>query len=243
MFLSLTSMMLMQLANTPLLVVLFLPVFGVYLSLQRYYRYSCRELQRLDSITKSPIYAYFTETLSGLMTIRAFQASDRCLNEQAHRLNQNTRVFLTLNLINRWLGIRLEALGALITLGVACLVSHEHLILSSAIAGLLLSYTQSITGLLNWIVRNNMDMENMMNSVERTEEYSSVEVEAIDMDKNSEIKPSNQLQQHPQWPKRGEIKFVNIYVSFHSLAAPVLQDVTIEIKGGANVGICGRTGQ
>lgn len=50
-----------------------------------------RELKRLCTITRSPIYAHFSETLSGLMTIRAFRQADRFTGENEKRLELNQR--------------------------------------------------------------------------------------------------------------------------------------------------------
>lgn len=45
--------------------------------LQFYYRSTSRELRRLDSVSRSPIYASFTETLDGSSTLRAFKSEVR----------------------------------------------------------------------------------------------------------------------------------------------------------------------
>uniref|UniRef100_K3X0D6 Uncharacterized protein n=1 Tax=Globisporangium ultimum (strain ATCC 200006 / CBS 805.95 / DAOM BR144) TaxID=431595 RepID=K3X0D6_GLOUD len=245
MLLSLLSMLVVQCVSAPVLLVLLLPVFICYLSYQTFYAKSCRELQRLDNISKSPIYAHFTQTLNGLATIRAFKMVATSQHDQATRINGNTRAFLSLNLINRWLGVRLEFLGALLTFAVAFFVSHDHLELSSAMAGLLLSYSQTMTSLLNWIVRNNIDMENMMNSVERTEEYCRVDTEPLVLeDARDDESPtrSQLLQTRPQWPEQGNIVFSNVVVQYHPQARAVLHGVSFSIRGGEKVGICGRTG-
>ncbi|POM75060.1 Multidrug resistance protein ABC Superfamily, partial [Phytophthora palmivora] len=171
MLLALLSMLAIQSSTAPVLLILLIPVFICYIACQRFYGKSCRELQRLDNISKSPVYAHFTQTLNGLVTIRTFEMVEQSQHVQALKINENTKAFLLLNLINRWLGVRLEFLGAMITFAVAFFVSRDHVALSSAMAGLLLSYSQNMTSLLNWIIRNNIDMENMMNSVERTDEY------------------------------------------------------------------------
>lgn len=49
------------------------PLVFVYRSIQQYYLATSRELKRLDSISMSPIFSNFGETLNGLMTIRAFR--------------------------------------------------------------------------------------------------------------------------------------------------------------------------
>ncbi|KAL3666295.1 hypothetical protein V7S43_008546 [Phytophthora oleae] len=246
MLLALLSMLAIQSSTAPALLLLLIPVFICYVAYQRFYGKSCRELQRLDSISKSPVYAHFTQTLNGLETIRTFEMVDQSIHAQALKINENTKAFLLLNLINRWLGVRLEFLGAVITLAVAFFVSRDHAVLSSAMAGLLLSYSQNMTSLLNWIIRNNIDMENMMNSVERTDEYCRVDTEPVTLlahhyERYTTAK-SRTLQLRPHWPEHGKINFVNVCVKYDPFSPPVLHGISFTVKGGEKVGICGRTG-
>lgn len=46
-----------------------------------------RELKRLDSIARSPIYAHLNECLIGLSSIRAYRAWDRMAQQNAEKLN------------------------------------------------------------------------------------------------------------------------------------------------------------
>ncbi|RLN31743.1 hypothetical protein BBJ28_00003032 [Nothophytophthora sp. Chile5] len=246
MLLALLSMLAIQSSTAPMLLLLLIPVFACYIAYQRFYGKSCRELQRLDNISKSPVYAHFTQTLNGLVTIRTFQMVKQSERTQAAKINENTKAFLLLNLINRWLGVRLEFLGAVITFAIAFFVSRDHVALSSAMAGLLLSYSQSTTTLLNWLVRNQIDMENMMNSVERTNEYCHVDTEPVTLTTHHferyTTAKSKTLQLRPLWPEHGKINFVNVVVKYDPLAPPVLHGVSFTVKGGEKVGICGRTG-
>lgn len=246
MLLALLGMLAIQSTTAPVLLILLIPVFICYVAYQRFYGKSCRELQRLDNISKSPVYAHFTQTLNGLVTIRTFEMVEQSQHTQALKINENTKAFLLLNLINRWLGVRLEFLGAVITFAVAFFVSRGHAVLSSAMAGLLLSYSQNMTSLLNWIIRNNIDMENMMNSVERTDEYCHVDTEPVTLlahhyERYTTLK-SRTLQLRPHWPEHGKINFVNVCVKYDPYAPPVLHGISFTVKGGEKVGICGRTG-
>jgi ATP-binding cassette, subfamily C (CFTR/MRP), member 1 len=66
-----------------------------------------RELQRLDSMTRSPIFSHFAETLGGLQTIRAFKQQKRFTNMLNHKMDTHRNTFLVMNSANRWLGIAL----------------------------------------------------------------------------------------------------------------------------------------
>jgi ATP-binding cassette subfamily C (CFTR/MRP) protein 1 len=45
-------------------------VFIIYFDFFRVYRYSARDVKRLDNVLRSSLYAHFGESLSGLATLR-----------------------------------------------------------------------------------------------------------------------------------------------------------------------------
>lgn len=81
---------------------------------QGYYLSSSRELTRLDSITKAPVIHHFSESISGVMTIRCFRKQDPFCEENVKRVNENLRMDFHNNGSNEWLGLRLELIGSFI---------------------------------------------------------------------------------------------------------------------------------
>ncbi|KAI9987887.1 hypothetical protein PInf_024142 [Phytophthora infestans] len=67
------------------------PGLSTVLRSQRYFVKTSRELQRLDSISRSPIFALLSETLDGLSTIRAFGVQKRFVEHNNYRLDMNQR--------------------------------------------------------------------------------------------------------------------------------------------------------
>ena len=121
----------------------FVPVLTVFYWTYRYFQYTNRELKRLDSVARSPIYSFFGQCLAGLATIRAFRACDRMAEESAEKVDNQARFMLALVSSNRWLSIRLELLG-----GVMILVTAVFLVIGAnsgavdpSTAGLSLSCT------------------------------------------------------------------------------------------------------
>lgn len=90
----------------------------VYYYVQKFFRATSRELGRLCSITNSPIFAHYTETLLGLQAIRAFDAQSDLALENVGLINNNSRAYLIAAMCFRWLGIRVEIVGALVALTV-----------------------------------------------------------------------------------------------------------------------------
>ena len=56
---------------SPFFIAPMVPVLVLYYFVQWTYRTTSRELKRLDSLSRSPLYSNFGETLTGLPTIRA----------------------------------------------------------------------------------------------------------------------------------------------------------------------------
>ncbi|KAL7549224.1 hypothetical protein ACHAWF_012492 [Thalassiosira exigua] len=96
-----------------------LPFLAIYYKQQHaYFSQSNRELKRIESASKSPIYALFAETLNGYCTIRAFEAEPALLSRLIDDLNKQQHAAYLLKVGNCWLGIRLEFIGTvLVTVG------------------------------------------------------------------------------------------------------------------------------
>lgn len=80
-------------STTPAFVALIVPLSGVYYWVQRYYLRTSRELKRLDSVSRSPIYAHFQESLGGITTIRAYRQQLRFAMENEWRVDANLRAY------------------------------------------------------------------------------------------------------------------------------------------------------
>ena len=188
--------------TTPLFLALVPPLGLMYLHMQRRYRATSRELRRLDSVTRSPIYSNFSETLSGVYTVRAFRATDRFLDAFAVLLDTNQRVFYLALSASQWLNIRLQVIGVVIiaflcgtAIGLA--VGQGEVpgaVLNVSLVGLAIAYALPLTDTLNNLIGSFTDTEKEIVSVERAIEYLDVRTEldpaSDDDNENGSLSPS-----------------------------------------------------
>lgn len=99
---------------TPLFAVAIIPLLLVYYGMQQVYRQTSRELKRLDSISRSPLYAHYGESMNGISTIRAYKKTDEFIEVCAQRLDNTVAPNFVLLSSQRWLSFRLEILGSFI---------------------------------------------------------------------------------------------------------------------------------
>ena len=66
---SITAILIPAVVN-PWLLLVVVPVIAAFLHIVLYYLKSSRELKRMESICRSPVFSHFAETLNGLDTIR-----------------------------------------------------------------------------------------------------------------------------------------------------------------------------
>jgi len=167
---------------TPWFGVAVIPLGFIYFQYLQYFRAVSRETKRLDSISRSPVYAQFSETLGGLSTIRAYGEPDRFKKEFEGKVNINTQALYNNKSADRWLSTRLELIGSAIA-GITAVLA-VNLVMSdsgggvgagtpvASLAGLTLTYAISLTSLLQWAVRTFSQMENAMNATERMLYYT-----------------------------------------------------------------------
>jgi len=222
--------------TTPLFLIA-VPFLGViYLKFLQYYRPLARDTKRLESISRSPVYAHFSETLGGLSTVRAFGLTESFKHTNATKVDHNLRSWYSVKSIERWLALRLEMMGACISILAASLATFGAIEgqLSKGAVGFSLSFTISLTNLLNQTVRMFAELEAGMNSVERVVHYSTgIEQEAPYESKRTPPK---------DWPQEGKIVISDLRMRYRKDTPLVLKGVNLTIEGGMRVGVVGRTG-
>ncbi|KAF5021710.1 hypothetical protein F66182_6267 [Fusarium sp. NRRL 66182] len=223
--------------TTPAFVTLIIPLALTYYFIQRYYLRTSRELKRLDSVSRSPIYAHFQESLGGISTIRAYRQQQRFELENEWRVDANLRAYFPSISANRWLAVRLEFIGAVVILaaaGFAIISVAGHSNLSPGLVGLAMSYALQITTSLNWIVRQTVEVETNIVSVERVLEYAALPSEAPEIIAKNRPPVS--------WPAKGEVDFVNYSTRYREGLDLVLKNISLDIKSHEKIGVVGRTG-
>ena len=73
----------------PIFIIVVLPVGVLFFIVQRLYVSTSRQLKRLESISRSPIYSHFGESLQGSSTIRAFRMEKEFINQSQALVDKN----------------------------------------------------------------------------------------------------------------------------------------------------------
>ena len=126
------------------------------------------------------MYQHMGETAAGLITLRAYEhtgALHRALLECYHRLDLNTRVYFYSFSVHRWMGLRLETLGAATVFLSAIVALFLLPSLSPGLVGLVITTSLGLSGQLHWLVRQRTEMEVQLNAVERIIEYANLQPE------------------------------------------------------------------
>ncbi|ELT99905.1 hypothetical protein CAPTEDRAFT_158862 [Capitella teleta] len=220
--------------STPVFLAVVIPLGIFYYFVQRFYIASSRQLRRIDSILRSPIYTHFEASLTGASSIRAYDQSKRFIQHSDYLLDKNQMAYYPYFTSNRWLSFWLETVGNLIVLFAAIFATVEKDNITAGLAGLSVSYALQVTGALNMVVRMTSDMETYIVGVERINEYANCPKEApekVDMGRSLS-----------HWPEQGRVELKNFSTRYRQGLNLVLNNVSVVINPMEKVGIVGRTG-
>ncbi|XP_065206730.1 multidrug resistance-associated protein 1-like isoform X3 [Planococcus citri] len=220
--------------STPIFVTVILPVGALYYFVQRFYVATSRQLKRLESVSRSPIYSHFGETVAGAQSIRAYGRQEKFIKQSEEKVDFNQKSYYPNIVSNRWLSVRLETVGNIIIFFAALFAVLGRDTLSPGLVGLSVSYALQITQTLNWLVRMTSEVETNIVAVERIKEYGETPQEAAWQVHNESV-PND-------WPTKGDIAFQDFKVRYREGLDLVLKGITFFVNGGEKVGIVGRTG-
>ncbi|CAI4225983.1 unnamed protein product [Auanema sp. JU1783] len=222
--------------SSPLFKLFIVPTLVVYLIVLRYFVSTSRQLQRLSSVSRSPIYSHFGETIQGVSTIRAFGWTKWFINQNKEKVYAFTKCSYFSMLSTCWLGVRLEVLGNLLIF-VTCLLcvwAKFNDSLSSGTIGLSISYSLNITFMMKLFIQFLSQIESNSVCVERIQEYTENTPNEAPWD--SDPKPAT------KWPYRGKITFRQYSAKYRSDLDLVLKNLNLTINAGEKLGVVGRSG-
>ncbi|XP_060078897.1 ATP-binding cassette sub-family C member 10-like [Ylistrum balloti] len=218
----------------PWFIVLLLPLGTIYYRLQERYRHTSREVRRISSLNRSPIFSHFSETVSGLVTIRAFRESERFTDQHINHIDNWLKTHYTAHNIGMWLWLRTQLVGIVMVTGIATMavIQHNFYGIDPGVVGLAISYILSLSGLLNGMVNCVTETEKQMVSVERVYQY----IEDTPSEKWDGTQPS------PSWPAAGVLSYSDVFMKYREGLPNVLKGLTFTTRHAEKIGIVGRTG-
>jgi ATP-binding cassette, subfamily C (CFTR/MRP), member 1 len=213
-----------------------IPIGYAYFLIQKWFRKTSTELQRITSIANSPIFADFSQILTGTSTIRAYGEEQRFFRQCNSSFDTMNASYILLELTNSWLSLRLDVLGGAMCgfIGGVAVATADKGLISAGWLGLALSYSIEVTTYLKHGVRMIASIEAQMNSVERVLYYTNKIM----------VEPPEYTDRDPSpenWPSAGAIEFLDVSMRYRD-GPLVLKNVSMKIRPGERIGVCGRTG-
>ena len=220
----------------PYILLLFLILIPFFVWLFRYYSKSNRELKRLESMSRSPVYDLLASSLNGITMIRVFKAEDHIIKLFTDRLDRNIRANMNLEAVSRWFALRLNLLPFFNTLIITLLLVMHRNSINPTLIALCLSYLISIPKSFQVGIQRWSEVSLLMTSAERIYQYTQLPPE--------EDRGGNQrmVNTSPEWPAHGNIEFRNYSLRHRSGLDSVLKNINIQIESCEKIGIIGRTG-
>ncbi|KIJ38955.1 hypothetical protein M422DRAFT_258371 [Sphaerobolus stellatus SS14] len=173
-------------------------------------------VKREMSNAKAPLLAHLGAAINGLTSIRAYGAQETFKTESLRRIDQYSRVSRMTYNLNRWIGIRIDLLGATFT---SCLAAYLVYFSSNSAANS--GFTLSASVHLS-----------MFLFLERILGYIDIE---------QEPKPTEEGKPPASWPTSGELLFLTSHWYIQT-GPKVLHEISFDVKSGERVGVVGRTG-
>ncbi|KAJ8954552.1 hypothetical protein NQ318_000786, partial [Aromia moschata] len=191
-----------------------------------------RDIKRVESVTRSPIYTHLSASLQGLTTIRAFGAEEVLRREFDNYQNQNSAPFFMFLAANRTFGFWLDFHCVIyIGLVIVSILFIEQEVFGGNV-GLALTQSITLTGMFQFGMRQWSELENNMTSVERIQEYTEIVAE-----KDEKVVDPPRF-----WPEKGGIRFDNVCLRYSVDLPYVLKNLAFNINAREKIGIVGRTG-
>ncbi|KAH8698973.1 putative ABC bile acid transporter [Talaromyces proteolyticus] len=215
---------------SPYVMLLSIALLSVCIWIASIYLYGAREVKRLESNAKSPVFEQFGSALTGVSTIRAFSKTDTYIKRMFEKIDNHSTTFWYLWAFHRWMGWRMTLVGSFFATIVAAIILLLPNV-DASLAGFALSFALNYSTTIIWIIRHYANLELDMNATERIIEYSSLKIE-----------PQDGADPPAAWPSEGRLEVNDLVVAYAPDLPPVLKGITFHVERNQRIGVVGRTG-
>ncbi|KAI9244357.1 ABC transporter type 1, transmembrane domain-containing protein [Phascolomyces articulosus] len=191
-----------------------------------------RELKKLNAASRPPIYSFYTDTLAGLATIRAYREERAMMKKMFQLLDDNMRAFYTLWTTNRWLFVRVELVGTCLSFFIGILLIYKST--NAGLAGIALTFATSLLEYIYWLMRQSTTVDMHFEAIERINEYMDMTPEPPGIVEGSRPPAA--------WPTTGGVQARDLTVVLNPDGEQVLRHVSFNIQSCEKVAIVGRAG-
>ncbi|OJT09188.1 ATP-binding cassette transporter abc4, partial [Trametes pubescens] len=211
-------------------VVIFSPIFllpsivvaGLGALLGNVYMTGQLSTKREMSNSKAPVLGHFSAAVSGITSIRAYGAQEMFKKELFERVDKYSRVYIMHENFNRWISARMDFIGTVFATSLAIYLVYASS-LSASDTGFSLNMATAFSAIIFAVIRTFNVFEVNGNSLERIQQYLSVE---------QEPKPSPDGVPPAYWPASGHLVVENLCAQYSPDGPKVLHDISFEVASG-----------
>lgn len=128
-------------------------ILPVFFAIGKLYINTSRDLKRLESVQRSPLYQHFEESLNGVVTIRAYNHEKRFLDDARDKLDKHSQAYFYLWAANAWLAFRVDIMSSLIAFFAGAFIVFNEGNIDPGAAGLSLTYAITFADYMIWLVK------------------------------------------------------------------------------------------
>jgi ATP-binding cassette, subfamily C (CFTR/MRP), member 4 len=147
------SVLLLICISIPYLIILMPLLIYMFNFARNKYLINSIEIKRLEAISRSPIYVDFSSALEGLMTLRGYRLENSANKSFQQQLDRNSRAWFSFLMVSSWLGFRLDLESSVMLICVVFVAVALRDTIDIGLIGFTIIYTLSLSGLLQWTVR------------------------------------------------------------------------------------------
>ena len=216
----------------------------IELALTKFCFHATQDIHKLVSNYRAPIIGVFDETLTGLPMVRSFQYEDNFTNKFYKKMNDYLKVCIYQSGILGWYGVHLDIISFILLSFILIFAYYAKEKYNPQSIGLLLTYSIKMIFYMFDSFKRFSFLTELLISLERCDSYTKIDQEkypTTEFDNSLElVKQENG--NSTSFIKEGKINFINYSVKYRPDTPLILKNITLEIKPGEKIGVCGRTG-